>query len=146
MKNLKQTNKDVTLVIVLLISASFIFSNIQSDSSTLTGNTIGTAEAPAGDDHIGEVRIYEVTYVDKDGKSQTKIGFNEAGESIGTGKPDADAKGDWYSKCSTLTNEGTKITSMGDGSSQKKADEDCHKKLLRQKKIKDKAEAKAKSK
>ena len=144
MVKIKKTNKmkrESILVLTLLIGVSFLFSNIQSDSLILTGNMVGTNSAPDGGDNIGQVRIYEVTFIDKNGMPQDKIKFDENGTSIGTGKPDAETKGEWFADCSTLTNEGTRITSKGSGKTQKAAEADCHKSLKLQKETKDKIEA-----
>ena len=144
MVKIKKTNKmkrESILVLTLLIGVSFLFSNIQSDSLILTGNMVGTNSAPDGGDKIGEVRIYEVTFIDKKGMLQDKIKFDENGTPIGTGKPDAETKGEWFADCSTLTNEGTRITSKGSGKTQKAAEADCHKSLKLQKETKDKIEA-----
>ena len=144
MVKIKKTNKmkrESILVLTLLIGVSFLFSNIQSDSLILTGNMVGTNSAPDGGDKIGEVRIYEVTFIDKKGMLQDKIKFDENGTPIGTGKPDANTKGKWFADCSTLTNKLTRITSKGSGKTQKAAEADCHKSLKLQKKTKDKIEA-----
>ena len=144
MVKIKKTNKmkrESILVLTLLIGVSFLFSNIQSDSLILTGNMVGTNSAPDGGDNIGEVRIYEVTFIDKKGMLQDKIKFDENGTPIGTGKPDANTKGKWFADCSTLTNKLTRITSLGSGKTQKAAEADCHKSLKLQKKTKDKIEA-----
>ena len=144
MVKIKKTNKmkrESILVLTLLIGVSFLFSNIQSDSLILTGNMVGTNSAPDGGDNIGEVRIYEVTFIDKKGMLQDKIKFDENGTPIGTGKPDAKTKGKWFADCSTLTNKLTRITSKGSGKTQKAAEADCHKSLKLQKKTKDKIEA-----
>ena len=144
MVKIKKTNKmkrESILVLTLLIGVSFLFSNIQSDSLILTGNMVGTNSAPDGGDKIGEVRIYEVTFIDKKGMLQDKIKFDENGTPIGTGKPDANTKGKWFADCSTLTNKLTRITSLGSGKTQKAAEADCHKSLKLQKKTKDKIEA-----
>ena len=144
MVKIKKTNKmkrESILVLTLLIGVSFLFSNIQSDSLILTGNMVGTNSAPDGGDNIGEVRIYEVTFIDKKGMLQDKIKFDENGTPIGTGKPDAKTKGKWFADCSTLTNKLTRITSLGSGKTQKAAEADCHKSLKLQKKTKDKIEA-----
>ena len=133
--------RESILVLTLLIGVSFLFSNIQSDSLILTGNMVGTNSAPDGGDKIGEVRIYEVTFIDKKGMLQDKIKFDENGTPIGTGKPDAQTKGRWFADCSTLTNKLTRITSLGSGKTQKAAEADCHKSLKLQKKTKDKIEA-----
>ena len=133
--------RESILVLTLLIGVSFLFSNIQSDSLILTGNMVGTNSAPDGGDNIGEVRIYEVTFIDKKGMLQDKIKFDENGTPIGTGKPDAQTKGRWFADCSTLTNKGNRITSQGFGKTQEKAEADCHKSLKLQKKTKDKIEA-----
>ena len=134
--------RESILVLTLLIGVSFLFSNIQSDSLILTGNMVGTNSAPDGGDNIGEVRIYEVTFIDdNEGMPQDKIKFDENGTPIGTGKPDAKTNGKWFADCSTLTNEGTRITSQGYGTTQKAAEADCHKSLKLQKKTKDKIEA-----
>ena len=136
--------RESILVLTLLIGVSFLFSNIQSDSLILTGNMVGTNSAPDGGDKIGEVRIYEVTFIDKKGMLQDKIKFDENGTPIGTGKPDANTKGKWFADCSTLTNKLTRITSLGSGKTQKAAEADCHKNLINQKKTVDKIEAKNK--
>lgn len=144
MVKIKKTNKmkrESILVLTLLIGVSFLFSNIQSDSLILTGNMVGTNSAPDGGDNIGEVRIYEVTFIDKKGMLQDKIKFDENGTPIGTGKPDAKTKGKWFADCSTLTNKLTRITSLGSGKTQKAAEADCHKSLKLQKKTVDKIEA-----
>ena len=144
MVKIKKTNKmkrESILVLTLLIGVSFLFSNIQSDSLILTGNMVGTNSAPDGGDNIGEVRIYEVTFIDKKGMLQDKIKFDENGTPIGTGKPDAKTNGKWFAECSTLTNKGTRITSKGSGKTQKAAEADCHKSLKLQKKTVDKIEA-----
>jgi len=144
MVKIKKTNKmkrESILVLTLLIGVSFLFSNIQSDSLILTGNMVGTNSAPDGGDNIGEVRIYEVTFIDKKGMLQDKIKFDENGTPIGTGKPDAQTKGRWFADCSTLTNKGNRITSQGFGKTQEKAEADCHKSLKLQKKTVDKIEA-----
>jgi len=144
MVKIKKTNKmkrESILVLTLLIGVSFLFSNIQSDSLILTGNMVGTNSAPDGGDKIGEVRIYEVTFIDKKGMLQDKIKFDENGTPIGTGKPDAKTNGKWFAECSTLTTKGTRITSKGSGKTQKAAEADCHKSLKLQKKTKDKIEA-----
>ena len=133
--------RESILVLTLLIGVSFLFSNIQSDSLILTGNMVGTNSAPDGGDNIGEVRIYEVTFIDKKGMLQDKIKFDENGTPIGTGKPDAKTKGKWFADCSTLTNKLTRITSLGSGKTQKAAEADCHKSLKLQKKTVDKIEA-----
>ena len=133
--------RESILVLTLLIGVSFLFSNIQSDSLILTGNMVGTNSAPDGGDNIGEVRIYEVTFIDKKGMLQDKIKFDENGTPIGTGKPDANTKGKWFADCSTLTNKLTRITSKGSGKTQKAAEADCHKSLKLQKETKDKIEA-----
>ena len=133
--------RESILVLTLLIGVSFLFSNIQSDSLILTGNMVGTNSAPDGGDKIGEVRIYEVTFIDKKGMLQDKIKFDENGTPIGTGKPDAQTKGRWFADCSTLTNKGNRITSQGFGKTQEKAEADCHKSLKLQKETKDKIEA-----
>ena len=133
--------RESILVLTLLIGVSFLFSNIQSDSLILTGNMVGTNSAPDGGDNIGEVRIYEVTFIDKKGMLQDKIKFDENGTPIGTGKPDAKTKGKWFADCSTLTNKLTRITSKGSGKTQKAAEADCHKSLKLQKKTVDKIEA-----
>ena len=133
--------RESILVLTLLIGVSFLFSNIQSDSLILTGNMVGTNSAPDGGDNIGEVRIYEVTFIDKKGMLQDKIKFDENGTPIGTGKPDANTKGKWFADCSTLTNKLTRITSLGSGKTQKAAEADCHKSLKLQKKTVDKIEA-----
>ena len=133
--------RESILVLTLLIGVSFLFSNIQSDSLILTGNMVGTNSAPDGGDKIGEVRIYEVTFIDKKGMLQDKIKFDENGTPIGTGKPDANTKGKWFADCSTLTNKLTRITSLGSGKTQKAAEADCHKSLKLQKKTVDKIEA-----
>ena len=148
MVKIKKTNKmkrESILVLTLLIGVSFLFSNIQSDSLILTGNMVGTNSAPDGGDNIGEVRIYEVTFIDKKGMLQDKIKFDENGTPIGTGKPDAQTKGRWFADCSTLTNKGNRITSQGFGKTQEKAEADCHKSLKLQKKTVDKIEAKNKN-
>ena len=148
MVKIKKTNKmkrESILVLTLLIGVSFLFSNIQSDSLILTGNMVGTNSAPDGGDKIGEVRIYEVTFIDKKGMLQDKIKFDENGTPIGTGKPDANTKGKWFADCSTLTNKLTRITSLGSGKTQKAAEADCHKSLKLQKKTVDKIEAKDKN-
>ena len=148
MVKIKKTNKmkrESILVLTLLIGVSFLFSNIQSDSLILTGNMVGTNSAPDGGDKIGEVRIYEVTFIDKKGMLQDKIKFDENGTPIGTGKPDANTKGKWFADCSTLTNKLTRITSKGSGKTQKAAEADCHKSLKLQKKTVDKIEAKDKN-
>jgi len=148
MVKIKKTNKmkrESILVLTLLIGVSFLFSNIQSDSLILTGNMVGTNSAPDGGDKIGEVRIYEVTFIDKKGMLQDKIKFDENGTPIGTGKPDAQTKGRWFADCSTLTNKLTRITSLGSGKTQKAAEADCHKSLKLQKKTVDKIEAKDKN-
>ena len=148
MVKIKKTNKmkrESILVLTLLIGVSFLFSNIQSDSLILTGNMVGTNSAPDGGDNIGEVRIYEVTFIDKKGMLQDKIKFDENGTPIGTGKPDAQTKGRWFADCSTLTNKGNRITSQGFGKTQKAAEADCHKSLKLQKKTVDKIEAKDKN-
>ena len=148
MVKIKKTNKmkrESILVLTLLIGVSFLFSNIQSDSLILTGNMVGTNSAPDGGDNIGEVRIYEVTFIDKKGMLQDKIKFDENDTPIGTGKPDAETKGEWFADCSTLTNKGTRITSKGYGKTQKAAEADCHKNLINQKKTVDKIEAKDKN-
>ena len=148
MVKIKKTNKmkrESILVLTLLIGVSFLFSNIQSDSLILTGNMVGTNSAPDGGDKIGEVRIYEVTFIDKKGMPQDKIKFDENGTPIGTGKPDANTKGKWFADCSTLTNKLTRITSKGSGKTQKAAEADCHKSLKLQKKTVDKIEAKDKN-
>jgi hypothetical protein len=148
MVKIKKTNKmkrESILVLTLLIGVSFLFSNIQSDSLILTGNMVGTNSAPDGGDNIGEVRIYEVTFIDKKGMLQDKIKFDENGTPIGTGKPDAKTKGKWFADCSTLTNKLTRITSLGSGKTQKAAEADCHKSLKLQKKTVDKIEAKDKN-
>ena len=148
MVKIKKTNKmkrESILVLTLLIGVSFLFSNIQSDSLILTGNMVGTNSAPDGGDNIGEVRIYEVTFIDKKGMLQDKIKFDENGTPIGTGKPDAQTKGRWFADCSTLTNKGNRITSQGFGKTQEKAEADCHKSLKLQKKTVDKIEAKDKN-
>ncbi|MBT6941083.1 hypothetical protein HN992_01405 [Candidatus Woesearchaeota archaeon] len=148
MVKIKKTNKmkrESILVLTLLIGVSFLFSNIQSDSLILTGNMVGTNSAPDGGDNIGEVRIYEVTFIDKKGMLQDKIKFDENGTPIGTGKPDANTKGKWFADCSTLTNKLTRITSLGSGKTQKAAEADCHKSLKLQKKTVDKIEAKDKN-
>ena len=137
--------RESILVLTLLIGVSFLFSNIQSDSLILTGNMVGTNSAPDGGDKIGEVRIYEVTFIDKKGMLQDKIKFDENGTPIGTGKPDAKTKGKWFADCSTLTNKLTRITSLGSGKTQKAAEADCHKSLKLQKKTVDKIEAKDKN-
>ena len=137
--------RESILVLTLLIGVSFLFSNIQSDSLILTGNMVGTNSAPDGGDKIGEVRIYEVTFIDKKGMLQDKIKFDENGTPIGTGKPDANTKGKWFADCSTLTNKLTRITSLGSGKTQKAAEADCHKSLKLQKKTVDKIEAKDKN-
>ena len=137
--------RESILVLTLLIGVSFLFSNIQSDSLILTGNMVGTNSAPDGGDNIGEVRIYEVTFIDKKGMLQDKIKFDENGTPIGTGKPDAKTKGKWFADCSTLTNKLTRITSLGSGKTQKAAEADCHKSLKLQKKTVDKIEAKDKN-
>ena len=137
--------RESILVLTLLIGVSFLFSNIQSDSLILTGNMVGTNSAPDGGDNIGEVRIYEVTFIDKKGMLQDKIKFDENGTPIGTGKPDANTKGKWFADCSTLTNKLTRITSLGSGKTQKAAEADCHKSLKLQKKTVDKIEAKDKN-
>ena len=137
--------RESILVLTLLIGVSFLFSNIQSDSLILTGNMVGTNSAPDGGDNIGEVRIYEVTFIDKKGMLQDKIKFDENGTPIGTGKPDAKTKGKWFADCSTLTNKLTRITSKGSGKTQKAAEADCHKSLKLQKKTVDKIEAKDKN-
>ena len=136
--------RESILVLTLLIGVSFLFSNIQSDSLILTGNMVGTNSAPDGGDNIGEVRIYEVTFIDKKGMLQDKIKFDENGTPIGTGKPDAQTKGRWFADCSTLTNKGNRITSQGFGKTQEKAEADCHKSLKLQKETKDEIEAKNK--
>mgnify|MGYP003971738819 FL=1 len=144
MVKIKKTNKmkrESILVLTLLIGVSFLFSNIQSDSLILTGNMVGTNSAPDGGDNIGEVRIYEVTFIDKKGMLQDKIKFDENGTPIGTGKPDAQTKGKWFADCSTLTNKGNRITSQGFGKTQETAEADCHKSLKLQKKTVDKIEA-----
>ena len=144
MVKIKKTNKmkrESILVLTLLIGVSFLFSNIQSDSLILTGNMVGTNSAPDGGDNIGEVRIYEVTFIDKKGMLQDKIKFDENGTPIGTGKPDAKTKGKWFADCSTLTTKGNRITSQGFGKTQEKAEADCHKSLKLQKETKDKIEA-----
>ena len=148
MVKIKKTNKmkrESILVLTLLIGVSFLFSNIQSDSLILTGNMVGTNSAPDGGDNIGEVRIYEVTFIDKKGMLQDKIKFDENGTPIGTGKPDAKTNGKWFAECSTLTTKGTRITSKGSGKTQKAAEADCHKSLKLQKKTVDKIEAKDKN-
>ena len=148
MVKIKKTNKmkrESILVLTLLIGVSFLFSNIQSDSLILTGNMVGTNSAPDGGDNIGQVRIYEVTFIDKKGMLQDKIKFDENGTPIGTGKPDANTKGKWFADCSTLTNKLTRITSLGSGKTQKAAEADCHKSLKLQKKTVDKIEAKDKN-
>ena len=148
MVKIKKTNKmkrESILVLTLLIGVSFLFSNIQSDSLILTGNMVGTNSAPDGGDKIGEVRIYEVTFIDKKGMLQDKIKFDENGTPIGTGKPDAHTKGRWFADCSTLTTKGNRITSQGFGKTQEKAEADCHKSLKLQKKTVDKIEAKDKN-
>ena len=149
MVKIKKTNKmkrESILVLTLLIGVSFLFSNIQSDSLILTGNMVGTNSAPDGGDNIGEVRIYEVTFVPTlrtppGIEGQDKIKFDENGTPIGTGKPDAQTKGRWFADCSTLTNKGNRITSQGFGKTQEKAEADCHKSLKLQKETKDKIEA-----
>ena len=148
MVKIKKTNKmkrESILVLTLLIGVSFLFSNIQSDSLILTGNMVGTNSAPDGGDNIGQVRIYEVTFIDKKGMLQDKIKFDENGTPIGTGKPDAQTKGRWFADCSTLTTKGNRITSQGFGKTQEKAEADCHKSLKLQKKTVDKIEAKDKN-
>ena len=148
MVKIKKTNKmkrESILVLTLLIGVSFLFSNIQSDSLILTGNMVGTNSAPDGGDNIGQVRIYEVTFIDKKGMPQDKIKFDENDTPIGTGKPDAKTKGKWFADCSTLTNKLTRITSKGSGKTQKAAEADCHKSLKLQKKTVDKIEAKDKN-
>jgi len=148
MVKIKKTNKmkrESILVLTLLIGVSFLFSNIQSDSLILTGNMVGTNSAPDGGDNIGQVRIYEVTFIDKKGMLQDKIKFDENGTPIGTGKPDAKTNGKWFAECSTLTTKGTRITSKGSGKTQKAAEADCHKSLKLQKKTVDKIEAKDKN-
>jgi hypothetical protein len=148
MVKIKKTNKmkrESILVLTLLIGVSFLFSNIQSDSLILTGNMVGTNSAPDGGDNIGQVRIYEVTFIDKKGDNkgmpQDKIKFDENGIPIGTGKPDAETKGEWFADCSTLTNEGTRITSKGYGTTQQAAEDKCRKNLINQKNTVDKIEA-----